>query len=73
MRILYLSGVLLAALSLTGCAVTMGANVRKFDLRGQSFVKCTVIVQKGDHKLAEESLEVCKDAFGMEHPGAERH
>lgn len=62
-----LSIVLLACLFATGCAVTLGANVRKFNLRGQSFVKCTVIVQKGDQKLAEESLEVCKDAFGMEH------
>ena len=73
MRLVLLSGILLAALSLTGCGVTLGANVRKFNLRGQTFVKCTVIVQKGDHKLAEEALEVCKDAFGMEHPEAERH
>ena len=64
---------MLLILATTGCAVTMGANVKKFDVRGQSFVKCTIIVQKGDHKLADEALEVCKDAFGREHPEAERH
>ena len=67
MKILALLWLSLELLFATGCAVTMGANVKKFNLRGQSFVKCTVIVQEGDHKLAEESLEVCKDAFGQVH------
>ena len=63
---------LLLCLFTTGCAVEFGAHVKKFDVRGQTLVKCIVVVPQKDHKLAQESLEVCRDAFGMEHTAKEQ-
>jgi hypothetical protein len=51
----------------TSCAPTLGAHVHRLTVRRVEFVKCTVIAEKADTHFAEQSLEVCRDAFGV-HP-----
>lgn len=56
-----------AAIATTSCAVTLGAHVKHFRVRGVEFTKCTVIGERDQPQINHESLEVCKEAF--EHPG----
>lgn len=60
-----LLGLLLLLLPCGACAPMLGAHVHKFSYAGTDFVKCTVIVDPSQHALAEQSLQVCRDAIGV--------
>ena len=55
-----------------GCAPMLGAHVHRIDHAGTTYIKCTVVAEKGNRPFAEQSLDVCRDAFGVEHGGREQ-
>jgi hypothetical protein len=61
----------LCATGLTGCSPILGVHVHRFHYQGIQYVHCTVVVEQRRSDLAQQSLDVCKDAIN-ENPQTER-
>lgn len=71
MKFSLLSAIIALCATSPGCAPVLGVHVHRFSFHGKPFVHCTVVVEQHRSDLADQSVQVCKDAISEQiAPGA---